>query len=141
MNRKTALGVGSIGLAAGILGLSAASIGILSPNPGVETKIGRHLLAGALANLALTLVTSIIAAIPLRQGHRWAFWAALIPIVIYSIPILTIDAMYVTPANRLRTLAPGLSGTIFSLICLGLVAWALFTGRASAPHSRPSDSD
>ncbi len=125
---KTAqrLRLGSIGLAVGILGLSAASFGILSPMPGLHTKIGRHLVAGALANLALTLLISVIAAIPLRRGQRWAFWACLIPIVIYSIPILLIDGVYVTPAHRVVTLAPGFAGLLFSLICLALVASAIF---------------
>ena len=120
--------IASIGLAIGILGLSAASIGVLSPTPGVQTKIGRHLMAGALANLALTLVLSVIAAIPLRNGQRWAFWAFLIPIIVYSIPILIVDAIYVTPANRAVTLAPGLAGLVFSLVCLALIAPTFFSG-------------
>jgi hypothetical protein len=127
INKERCLRVGSIGLAIGILALSAVSIGILSPTPGLQTKLGRHLCAGALANFALTLLISIVAAIPLRQGHRWAFWACLIPIVFYSIPILTIDAIYVTPAHRIVTLAPGVAGLIFSLVCLALVAPAIFS--------------
>jgi len=95
--------------------------------PGLDTKLGRHLCAGALANLALTLLISVIAAIPLRQGQRWAFWACLIPIVVYSIPILTIDAIYVVPSHRVMTLAPGFAGLIFSLLCLALTAPALFS--------------
>jgi hypothetical protein len=127
VNKEQRLRIGSIGLAVGILGLSAASLGILSPMPGLETKLGRHLCAGALANLALTLLISVVAAIPLRQGHRWAFWACLIPIVVYSIPILIIDAIYVTPAHRVVTLAPGVAGLAFALVCLALVAPALFS--------------
>lgn len=133
MKSDQRLRAGSIALSIGILSLSAVSVGVLVPTPGLGAKVGWHLVAGALANFAFSLVLSVVAAIPLRQGHRWAFWAFLVPIAVYAVPILTIDAIYVNPENRLVTLAPGVAGVLFSVLCLAFVAPAIFSrpGRSS----------
>lgn len=79
MSHETRLRAGSLLLVLGALGLGGASVAIVSPSPGVADKVGRHLLAGALANLSLSLLFAIIAAVPLRRGQRWAAWACVLP--------------------------------------------------------------
>lgn len=76
------------------LGLAAASWGILSQGADLSTANGRHLLAGALANLSLVAMGIIIAATAYRQAQRWAWFANIIPIL-YGIPMISLDSYYV----------------------------------------------
>lgn len=76
------------------LGLAAASWGILSQGADLSTGNGRHLLAGALANLSLVAMGIIVAATAYRQGQRWAWFANIIPIF-YGIPMISLDSYYV----------------------------------------------
>jgi hypothetical protein len=76
------------------VGLAAASWGILSHGADLSTANGRHLLAGALANLALVAMGIVVAVTAYRQGERWAWFANVIP-VFYGIPMISLDAYYV----------------------------------------------
>lgn len=74
--------------------LAAASWGILSHGADLATANGRHLLAGALANLALVAMGITVTATTFRRGKRWAWFANMIPLF-YGIPIITVDSYYV----------------------------------------------
>ena len=75
------------------VGLGAASWGILSQGADLSTANGRHLLAGALANLAFVGMGITVTSTAYRQGKRWAWFANLIPFV-YGIPMVSIDSHY-----------------------------------------------
>ena len=76
------------------IGLGAASWGILSQGADVSTANGRHLLAGALANLSLVGMGITVTATAYREGYRWAWFVNLIPIF-YGIPMISVDSYYV----------------------------------------------
>ena len=126
MNSSQRLKVGAIILAVGALGLSGASAAIFANSPEVTTTIGRLMRAGALANLCLSLLWALIALFPLRRGEKWAFWAFLIPIPFYGIPILYLDATYAPREGLVTTLAPQVGGLLVAVIGLFLVASAIF---------------
>jgi len=129
--------VGCAILAIGALGLSGASAAILARGPDLTTATGRHLTAGALANLALALVMALLAAIPLRRGERWALWGYVAPLLVYGVPMLIIDATHVAPARLARTLAPQVLGLASVVIGLALVVPTLGRG-AGRPMPPPS---
>jgi len=120
------LKVGAVILTIGALGLSGASAAIFANSPEVTIAIGRLMRAGALANLCLSLLWALIAAIPLRRGEKWAFWAFLIPIPLYGIPILYLDATYASREGLVTTLAPQVGGLLVAAIGLALVASTIF---------------
>jgi hypothetical protein len=131
----TRRGVGCAILTVGALGLSAASFAILARGPELATRTGRHLVAGALANLSLALLMALLAAIPLRRGERWALWAYLAPLLLYGLPILVIDAMNVAPARLARTLAPQILGLASVVVGLAVVGPTLRKqGRPPTPR-------
>lgn len=74
--------------------LTAASWGILSSGADLATANGRHLLAGALANLALVAMGITVTVGAFRRGKRWAWFANLIPLL-YGIPMISLDAYHV----------------------------------------------
>lgn len=74
--------------------LGAASWGILSSGADLATANGRHLLAGALANLALVAMGITITVTAFRRGKRWAWFANTIPLF-YGILMISLDAYYV----------------------------------------------
>jgi hypothetical protein len=76
------------------VGLAAASWGILSQGADLSTANGRHLLAGALANLALVAMGIAVVVAAYRQGERWAWFANVIP-VFYGIPMICLDSYFV----------------------------------------------
>src|SRR5438128_11646888 len=96
----------AIVLAVAYVGLLGASLAILSNWPDLATRTGRHLMAGALAIAALTVVEILICAIPLRKGEMWAHWAAVVPFIMLGIPIFVIDARFGPPRTRVATLLP-----------------------------------
>ena len=75
--------------------MGAASWGILSQGADLSTANGRYLLAGALANMSLVAMGIIIATAAYRKGQRWAWFANLIPIFFYGIPMISLDSYYV----------------------------------------------
>src|SRR5215831_2191408 len=102
-----------------LAGLAAYSI--LSTQPDINTRPGRHLLAGTLAIVSLSAVEVLIAIFPLRRGERWAFWAALLPLLSLVLPVMFIDATHVTSGNLLVTLTPFAVGLILAMGGLALV--------------------
>jgi hypothetical protein len=93
-----------------------ASYAILSRQPDLTTRTGRHLVAGALGIAALTAVEVLICAIPLRRGERWAQWAAAIPLFLLGIPIFVIDARFGPAHTRVATLLPQGIAVLFGLV-------------------------
>jgi len=98
-----------------------AAYSILSTQPDMNTRPGRHLFAGALAIGSLSAVEVLIAIFPLRQGERWASWAALLPLLSLVLPVMLIDATHVSPGHLLVTLTPFGVGLILAIIGLALV--------------------
>jgi hypothetical protein len=96
-----------------------AAYAILATRPDVSTRTGRHLMAGALALVSLAGVEILIAVFPLRRGEAWAFWAALLPVISLSIPMMLLDVTHVASSHLLVTLAPFMAGLILA-VC-GLV--------------------
>jgi len=120
------LRIGTAILAVGSLGIGGVSLALVSHGLDLGTRTGRHLLAGALANGSLAILLVVLALVPLRHGARWAFWAYLVPLVGYGIPIFIVDAMHVVPERLLMTLLPQAVGLAAALVGLTLVAQALF---------------
>ena len=104
MTPAQSLRLGSVLLAVSALGISGATVAVLSRVPDVSTVMGRHLWAGALANLSLSAIQVLIALIPLRRGEKWAFWAYLMPLLVYGAPIVMLDATHASTATLLPTL-------------------------------------
>ena len=125
MNGK-ALRAGSAILTVAAAGILGASLAILSPRPNPWSPAGRHLWAGALANACVALLLIAIAAIPLRRGEKWAFWAYLIPVAVYGLPIAILDTLFAPRGTLLRTLAPQLAGLAAVAVGLALCAMDLF---------------
>ena len=128
MNRPALLRTGLVVLVVSAVGLLLASVGILTPFPDLESKTGRHLMAGGLANAALALVLILIATNAIKRGERWGLAAYVASLLVYGIPILVIDASYVAPSRLARTLAPQIAGMLIMATGIALVALALFTG-------------
>lgn len=126
MKQKQRHKIGSTILAVGAFSLSAASFAMLAQGPDVATHIGRLLCAGALANFSLSLIWALIAIFPLRRGEKWAFWAFCLPIPLYGIPMLILDAINVEPSSLLSTLAPQVLGLLIALAGLFLVSPGVF---------------
>lgn len=132
MKRSRRLKVGATLHGVGALSLSAASAAMLAQGPDVATHHGRLLVAGALANLSLSLLWALIAFIPLRRGEKWAFWAWCLPVPLYGIPMLALDATHVAAAHLPSTLAPQVSGLVIAAVGLALAAPAIFGGTMKA---------
>ncbi len=77
-------------LFAAYLGLAFVSVAILRHGFDLNTADGRHLLAGALANLALVWMSLFIVATGYCAGRRWAWLACLA--CLYGLPVMIIDA-------------------------------------------------
>lgn len=136
-SREIGLRVASVVLALGALGMGAASLAIMTPWPDLDTRVGRHVLAGALANLALSLVLCLIAGGPIRRGDRWGVWAYAIPFAVYGLPIVVVDATHVARERLAATLGPQILGMFLGVVGLGFAWW---TARAR-PAGRDRDAD
>lgn len=121
-----ALRAGSAVVAAAALCVLGASAAILSPWPAPWTPVGRHLWAGGLANACVGLLLLVIALIPLRRGEKWAFWASVLPIAVYGIPVAVLDTLYAPRDRLLATLAPQLAGLAIFAIGFALCAAELW---------------
>jgi hypothetical protein len=77
-------------------------------------------MAGALALVSLAGVEILIAVFPLRKGEAWAFWAALLPMISLTIPMLLLDATHVASSHLPVTLAPFVAGMILAVFGLAL---------------------
>jgi hypothetical protein len=123
---------GSGVVALGALGMLAAAAAILPRHIDSGARIGRHVLAGGLAIVCLSVVEVLIALIPLRRGEVWAFWAAAAPPVVMGVPVVIVDAVYVAPPNLLATLVPQVLGLAVSTAGLALCGMSLF--RPASPN-------
>ncbi len=126
MHPTQRLKLGSIIPAIGALGLSGASAAIFAQGQDITTTNGRLLCAGALANFSLSLIWALIALFPLRRGEKWAFWAFVIPIPLYGIPMLFLDATQSPREELVSTLAPQVGGLLIAAIGLSLAASVIF---------------
>ena len=135
MNRPALLRTGSVILVVSAAGLLFATLGILSPAPDLDSKTGRHLMAGGLANAALAVVLILIGANSIKRGERWGLVAYVATLAIYGIPILTIDATHVAPSRLVRTLAPQVAGMSIMALGIAITAFALFAAekRSESP--------
>ena len=113
-------------IALALIGVLGASVALVSREASFDTAVGRHLWAGALANASLVLVALAIVLGPLRRGEAWAFWVTLIPIAIYAIPILVIDATHVPRQTLIATLAPQVAGLVLAAVGFALTARGLW---------------
>jgi hypothetical protein len=80
-------------------------------------------MAGALAIISLSGVEILIAFVPLRRGEKWAFWAALLPLISVVLPVMFLDAIHVAFGHLLITLAPFIAGLILAISGLLLTQW------------------
>lgn len=111
--------------AVGALGLLAASAAVLPRQIDTGARVGRHLLAGALALAALSLVEVLVALIPLRRGEVWALWAAAAPVAVVGVPVVVVDASFVPAGNLLATLVPQVLGLAICVVGLTLAGMAI----------------
>lgn len=112
--------------AAGALGFLTAAAAILPRQMDTGARVGRHLVAGALAIAALSAVEVLIALVPLRRGETWAFWASAVPVVVVGVPVVIVDASYVPAANLFAALVPQVLGLSISVVGLSLAGMAIF---------------
>ena len=124
MTRTTRLRLGSTILVVGALGLLPASAAI-GWGADLTDRTGRHLLAGALANSSVAGLLALLAAGPVRRGERWALWASSLPIVLYGLPVIAIDAAHVERARLLGTIAPPILGLTLYVVGLIILAPAM----------------
>lgn len=113
MTRRRRAGSILVALSYALSGLAAYAI--LSTQPDMTTRTGRHLIAGALAIISLSGVEILIALVPLRRGERWAFWAALLPLISLVLPVMLLDATHVALGHLLITLTPFVTGLILAI--------------------------
>jgi hypothetical protein len=114
-------------IALALISVLGVSVALVSRDASMDTAVGRHLWAGALANAALVVVEMVIVLGPLRRGEVWAFWVALLPIAIYGIPILVIDATHVPRETLVATLAPQVAGLALASVGFALTARGLWS--------------
>ncbi len=110
-----------VALSYGVAGLAAYAI--LAAQPDLSNRSGRHLLAGALAIGSLSAVEVLIAIFSLSRGERWAFWAALLPLLSLVVPVMAIDATHVASDHLFVTLTPFVAGLILAISGLTLAGW------------------
>jgi hypothetical protein len=120
VTRPAVLRLGVVLLVISSLGMLAAPITIVKAMPELETRTGRHTLAGALALTAVAIFECALALIPIRRGERWALAAAAVPFVVIGLPIFLVDATYVAPERLWNTLAPQGLGMILGITALTL---------------------
>jgi len=130
--RPKRLKVGAVVLGIGALSLSGASFAMLAQRPDITTPSGRLLCAGALSNLSLSILWAALAFFPLRRGEKWAFWAYVLPIPLYGIPMLFLDATNAPRAELLSTLAPQVLGLLVASVGLVLVVTEVFRTQTEA---------
>lgn len=98
------------------LGMSMISWALVRGGLNLAEQTDRHLLAGALANLALVIVGILVTATAYRRGERWA-WFANLAGTCYGLPLLVIDSRYFGFFSP--TVAPQIAGA--SLAFVGLL--------------------
>jgi hypothetical protein len=122
----------------GDLSLLAAAAAILPYRMDPGARLGRHLMAGALAIAALSVVEILVALIPLRRGERWAFWASAVPVAVVGVPLVMVDAIYVPAGRILGALVPQVLGLAVMVAGLTLCGLSLFGSRAPNSPRAPA---
>jgi hypothetical protein len=126
---RSLLGLGAALSTLAALGVLPAAFFVgLSPRIGLGSPVGRHIFAGALALGCLSLLLAVIAAGPLRRGEKWAFWAYAGALLVVGIPVVAVDALYVSRQSLFLTLAPQVMGLLTATAGLALCAQELFSG-------------
>ena len=100
-----------------------AAYAVFSTRPDLTSRPGRHLFAGALAIVSLSAVEILIAIFPLRRGEKWAFGAAVLPMVSLVLPMMLVDATQVSSGHLFVTLLPFVAGLALGITGLVLVGW------------------
>jgi hypothetical protein len=95
--------------------------------------VGTHLVAGALANLSLSIVLVLVTLIPLRRGEKWPLGAFVAAFFCYGLPVFVIDATHVDSTRLQSALAPQAAGLL--LMLLGMLFFARGSTRRSSDHS------
>jgi hypothetical protein len=124
-------------VAAGALGLLAAAAAVLPRQIDPGARVGRHLVAGALAIAALSGLEVLVALVPLRRGEPWAFWAAALPVAVVGLPVLIVDVVYVPTPLLLGALVPQILGLAVVVAGLTLCGLALFSPKPPSPPEEP----
>jgi hypothetical protein len=106
--------------------LPAAFVIGLNPRLGLDSRLGRHLFAGALGLGCLSLLLALLAALPLRRGEKWAFWAYAGAFFLVGLPVVAADAVHVPRSSLLATVAPQVAGLLLATAGLALCAQDLF---------------
>ncbi|MGH9399072.1 MAG: hypothetical protein ACRD00_01795 [Thermoanaerobaculia bacterium] len=132
-DRDPMLHWGSGIVALGALGMLAAAAAVLPRQIDPGARVGRHLVAGALSIAALSIVELLVALFALRRGEKWAFWAAAVPVVLVGVPVVIVDATYVSPSNLFATILPQVLGLAIVVVGLTLCGLSLFRPSAPAP--------
>lgn len=126
MHSQARLTLGSSILILAALALLGASFAIVTPSPGMSSKLGRHLIAGALANVSVAILLAALALVPIRRGEPWAFWLYVIVAALYGIPILVLDATHVAQSRLVVTLLPQILGLVTMSVGLAIAGSAIF---------------
>ncbi len=108
--------------------LPAAFVIAFQPRLGLDSRLGRHVFAGGIGLAGLSILLATTAAIPLRRGERWAFWAYSGAFLLVGLPVVAADALYVGRASLWLTLLPQLLGLLLATLGLALCAQELFSG-------------
>jgi hypothetical protein len=124
--RDTLLRWGSGIVAVGALGFLAAAAAMLPREIDTGARVGRHLVAGALAIAALSAVEVLIALVPLRRGETWAFWASAVPVVVVGVPVVIVDVIRVPADSLFAALVPQVLGLSICVVGLTLAGMAIF---------------
>jgi hypothetical protein len=108
------------------LGLAFVSIVLFRRGFDLSTVDGRHLLAGALANLGLVWMGLILVTAAYRMGRRWAWFACLA--CLYGVPVMIIDGQRFGVTSR--TVLPQVIGCVLAIIGLLLPVDLFFASRS-----------
>jgi hypothetical protein len=137
VHARLTLGASILFIAA--LALLSASFAIVTPSPDLSSKVGRHLVAGALANVSVAILLATLALVPIRRGEPWAFWLYVIVAAVYGIPVLVLDATHVAPSRLVVTLLPQMLGLVTMSVGLAIAGSAIFRkhrgSEATVPRS------
>jgi hypothetical protein len=122
----------------GDLSLLAAAAAMLPHTMDPGARLGRHLVSGALAIAALSVVEVLVALIPLRRGELWAFWASAVPVAVVGVPLVVVDALYVPTVRLVGALVPQVLGLAVMLAGLTLCGLSLFGRRPPESTQAPA---
>jgi len=128
---RTLLRLGSSLLILAAIGILPAAFVIgFQPRLGLNARLGRHVFAGGLGLASLSILLAVTAAIPLRRGEKWAFWAYAGTFLFVGLPVVAADALYVARGSLWLTVLPQVLGLLVATLGLALCAQDLFAGES-----------